>query len=68
LRDNAVAESLNATIKAELIYRKKRQTREEARAAMYNWIETWYTPKRLHSKLGYRSPGDFENEEKRSAA
>jgi putative transposase len=66
--DNAVVESFNATIKTELIHRTKWITREEARAAVYKWIETWYNPKRLHSTLGYRSPDDFENDEKQSAA
>jgi transposase InsO family protein len=66
--DNAVVESFNATIKTELIHRTKWQTREEARAAIYNWIESWYNRKRLHSTLGYRSPDEFEDEEERSAA
>ena len=66
--DNAVVESFNATIKTELIHRTKWITREEARAAVYKWIETWYNPKRLHSTLGYRSPNDFENDEEQPAA
>jgi putative transposase len=66
--DNAVVESFNATIKTELIHRTKWITREEARAAVYKWIETWYNPKRLHSTLGYRSPDDFESDEKQPAA
>jgi transposase InsO family protein len=55
-------------IKTELIHRKKWHMREGARAAIYNWIEKWYSRKRLHSTVGYRSPDDFENEEKRIAA
>jgi putative transposase len=66
--DNAVVESFNATIKTELIHRTKWITREEARAAVYMWIETWYNSRRLHSTLGYRSPDDFESDEKQSAA
>jgi transposase InsO family protein len=66
--DNAVVESFNATIKTELIYRKKWQTREEVRAAIYKWIEVWYNRKRRHSTLGYRSPEDFENDDRQSAA
>ncbi len=61
--DNAVVESFNATIKTELIHRIKWQTREEARAAIYKYIETWYNSKRLHSTLGYRSPIEFEQHE-----
>jgi len=66
--DNAVVESFNATIKTELIHRTKWNTREEVRAAVYKWIEVWYNSKRLHSTLGYRSPDDFESDEKQSAA
>jgi hypothetical protein len=66
--DNAVVESFNAPIKTELINRTKWITREEARAAVYKWIETWYNSKRLHSTLVYRSPDDFESDEKQSAA
>jgi putative transposase len=58
--DNAVIESFNATIKTELIHRVKWTTREEARAAIYKYIETWYNTERLHSTLGYRSPCEFE--------
>jgi transposase InsO family protein len=58
--DNAVVESFNATIKTELIHRTKWKTREEARAAVYKYIETWYNSIRLHSTLGYRSPIEFE--------
>ena len=61
--DNAVVESFNATIKTELIHRTKWQTREEARAAVYKYIETWYNSIRLHSTLGYRSPIEFEQSE-----
>jgi len=58
--DNAVVESFNATIKTELIHRTRWNTREEARAAIYKYIETWYNTKRLHSTLGYQSPMAFE--------
>jgi putative transposase len=66
--DNAVLESFNATIKTELIHRTKWLTREEARAAVYSYIETWYNPKRLHSTLGYVSPIEFEAQESRETA
>ncbi len=61
--DNAVVESFNSTIKTELIHRTKWQTREDARAAVYKYIETWYNSKRLHSTLGYRTPIEFEEDE-----
>ncbi len=61
--DNAVVESFNATVKTELIHRTRWNTREEARAAIYKYIETWYNTKRLHSTLGYQSPIAFEAQE-----
>jgi len=60
--DNAVIESFNASIKTELIHRQEWDTRESARAAVYEYIEAWYNPKRLHSTLGYQSPVDFETQ------
>jgi transposase InsO family protein len=66
--DNAVVESFNATIKTELIHRTVWTTREEARAAIYKYIETWYNSMRLHSTLGYCSPVEFENNESDKAA
>ena len=66
--DNAVVESFNATIKTELIHRTIWKTREDARAAIYKYIETWYNTKRLHSTLGYRSPVEFEENEPDNAA
>lgn len=64
--DNAVIESFNATIKTELIHRTRWTTREETRAAIYEYIETWYNAKRLHSTLGYVSPLAFEEQEFRN--
>jgi transposase InsO family protein len=58
--DNAVVESFNATIKTELIHRSVWETREDARAAVYEYIEVWYNSKRIHSSLGNLSPITFE--------
>jgi len=66
--DNAVVESFNATIKTELIHRATWKTREDVRAEIYKYIETWYNSKRLHSTLGYRSPVEFEEAERDNAA
>jgi len=52
---NAVSERFNATIKTEVIHRTKWISREQARAAVYEYIESWYNPKRLHSTLVYLS-------------
>jgi transposase InsO family protein len=58
--DNAVAESFFATLKVELVYDTKWDTRAEARAALFEYIEVFYNGQRRHSTLGYLSPRAFE--------
>ncbi len=58
--DNAVMESFYRSIKAELIYHEDYQTREEARRAIFEYIEVFYNRVRRHSTLGYLSPLDYE--------
>jgi len=58
--DNAVAESFFATLKEELIYRGSWPTRAAARRAIFEYVEVFYNRQRLHSALGYLSPGDYE--------
>ena len=59
--DNACMESFFATLKKELVHRKSFKTREEAKIAIINYIETWYNSKRLHSSLNYMSPNEYKN-------
>ncbi len=59
--DNAAAESFMATIKTELIYRNRSKTRDEARLAVFRYIEGFYNPVRRHSALGYKSPAEYES-------
>jgi transposase InsO family protein len=66
--DNAVAESFFATIKRELIDGSRWRTREEARAAIFEYIEVWYNRERRHSSLGYVSPTEYERTILRKAA
>ena len=66
--DNAVAESFFATIKRELIDGSRWRTREEARAAIFEYIEVWYNRERRHSSLGYVSPTEYEKTILRKAA
>jgi transposase InsO family protein len=68
--DNAVAESFFSTIKLELVYESDWATREEARAAIFEYLEVFYNGERRHSSLGYLSPAAFErdHEEKSLAA
>jgi putative transposase len=58
--DNAMMESLWASLKKELVHDRRFRTHEEARAAGFEWIEVWYQRTRLHSSLGYVSPETFE--------
>ncbi|EKN71259.1 integrase catalytic protein [Neobacillus bataviensis LMG 21833] len=58
--DNACIESFHATIKKELIYRRKFATRAEAIKAINYYISSFYNEKRKHSTLGYCSPNRFE--------
>jgi len=59
--DNAVAESFFASLKVELKPEQVWRTRAEARAAIFDYIETWYNPKRRHSSNSYLSPNAFES-------
>jgi putative transposase len=60
--DNAVAESFFATLERELIGRCDWRTRDEARRAIFRYIETWYNRVRRHSTLGYVSPAQYEQQ------
>ena len=55
-----MAESFFHTLKVELIHGKLYDTRQEARAAIFEYIEVFYNRERRHSYLGYLSPADFE--------
>ena len=58
--DNAVVESFFGTLKAELVYHRHFADRRQAHAELFDYIETFYNPKRRHSALGYLSPAEFE--------
>lgn len=60
--DNAVVESFFATLKRELVDDADWATRDEARTAVFEFIEIWYNRERLHSSLGYLSPIAYEQQ------
>jgi putative transposase len=58
--DNAVAESLFASLKRERVNRRNYRTVDEAKADVFDYIEMFYNPRRRHSHLGNVSPEAFE--------
>ena len=58
--DNAVAESFFHTLKTELTHQQKFKTREEAKYAIFEYIEVFYNRIRTHSANDYLSPADYE--------
>jgi putative transposase len=62
--DNAVSESFFHTLKTELIHHQSFKTREEAKQAIFEYIEVFYNRKRLHSANDYLSPVEFERSKK----
>lgn len=60
--DNAAMESFWSTLKTEALHRLQLHSAYDARHAVFDYIETFYNPKRLHSSLDYRSPNQFEHD------
>jgi transposase InsO family protein len=60
--DNACIESFFGTLKTELVYHEQYKTGTQARLSIFDYIETFYNRIRLHSKLGYQSPENYEKE------
>lgn len=58
--DNSVSESFFHTLKVELIHHENFKTREEAKTAIFDYIETFYNRVRMHSANGYMSPVEYE--------
>lgn len=58
--DNAAMESWNHSFKIEAIHGEKFVSRSITKNHIFEYIEIYYNRKRLHSRLGYRSPDEFE--------
>jgi transposase InsO family protein len=58
--DNAVAESFFSSLKNELVHGQLFRTRDQARCAIFEYIEAFYNRVRPHQSLGYRSPASYE--------
>jgi putative transposase len=61
--DNAMCESFFATLECELLDRRRFKTQAEAEMAVFDFIEGFYNPRRLHSALDYQSPVQYERTE-----
>ena len=59
--DNACVESFFATLKRERVYRRRYRSRADARADLFDYIEVFYNRQRRHSRLGQRSPAEYES-------
>lgn len=58
--DNACVESFFGTLKRELVYHRRYETRDAARQEIFEYIEVFYNRRRRHSTLGYDSPAEYE--------
>jgi putative transposase len=61
--DNALAESVFATLECELFDQQpggRFNSRHEAKLAVFDYLETFYNPRRRHSAIGQISPAAFE--------
>ena len=57
--DNAMAESIWASLKKELVYKTKFESITQARQEIISWID-WYNNERIHTSIGNMSPDEFE--------
>jgi transposase InsO family protein len=58
--DNTMMEPFWSTTQRELLDRHTWASRDELAAAIFEWSEAWYTPRRRHTSLGHLAAVDFE--------
>lgn len=58
--NNAPTESFFKMLKTEMVYHRESKSKQEAKLAIFEFIEVWYNGKRRHSSLGYLNPLAFE--------
>jgi len=59
--DNACIETFHSVIKKEEIYLNIYKDLNEANKAIFEYIESWYNRKRIHSALRYKTPQQIED-------
>ncbi|PEQ17744.1 hypothetical protein X973_00365 [Piscirickettsia salmonis] len=62
--DNAVSESFFHTLKTELVHHMNFKNRQEAKSAIFEYIEVFYNRKRIHSANDYLSPEEYKHNQK----
>lgn len=58
--DNAPSESFFHTLKVELVQGQTFITREQAKQAIFSYMESYYNKKRMHSSIDYKTPYEME--------
>jgi putative transposase len=61
--DNAPMESFFHTLKTELVMHCDYQTRTQARASLFDYMEVFYNRQRRHSSILYKAPLAFEHQQ-----
>jgi transposase InsO family protein len=51
----------SATAQIELVYRYAWRTRDEAKNALFAYIDGWYNTRRIQKDLGYLGPAEYED-------
>jgi len=54
--DNACIESFHSLLKKEEVHQRKYYDFTAAKAAIFEYIESWYNRSRIHSSIGYMTP------------
>ena len=62
IKNTCLMESFHSVLKKEEVYTTVYQTFEEAKTALFEYIESFYNRKRRHSALGYKTPQQVEDE------
>lgn len=57
--DNAITETFFSSLKKELVYLSRFETKEQAKQLVFEYIEIFYNRQRLHSALNYMSPVEY---------
>ena len=60
--DNAPMESFFGSLENEMVHQNRFRTRDEARRALFRWIEAVYNRQRRHSGVGYLTPAQTYNQ------